>query len=153
MSIPAYTKTTWANSPDTSSPLSATNLQHIEDQVKAITDASVSGGASPTKLWTDTNTGNDDNPPAPKGINDGLVTNIIGRVKSISTGGYNTALYAPSGGSWVVLNKWFSQGPGVAVLCANSAAAVEDPMVVSGSAQILGALANNYGYAIVWRQS
>jgi len=38
MAISAYTKTTWANSPTTTSPVSAANLQHIEDQVKDITD-------------------------------------------------------------------------------------------------------------------
>jgi len=48
----AYTKTTWANSPSTSSPLSAANLQHIEDFVQELSD--------------DKYTGNGGQPPAPK---------------------------------------------------------------------------------------
>lgn len=66
MAISAYTKTAWANSPATTSAVGAANLQHIEDQVKDITDAAVSGGASPTKIWTSTNDGNGGQPPAPK---------------------------------------------------------------------------------------
>jgi len=49
MAISAYTKTTWANSPATTSQLNAANLQHLEDQVKDITDACL----TPT-AWTPT---------------------------------------------------------------------------------------------------
>jgi len=49
MAIGAYTKTTWANSPATTSPVSTANLQHIEDQVKDITDAALTEGT-----WTPT---------------------------------------------------------------------------------------------------
>jgi len=49
MAIGAYTKTTWANSPATTSPVSAPNLQHIEDQVKDITDSALTIGT-----WTPT---------------------------------------------------------------------------------------------------
>ena len=66
MAISAYTKTTWAKSPSTTSAISAPNLQHLEDQVKDITDAAVSGGASPTKIWTSTNDGNGGVAPSPK---------------------------------------------------------------------------------------
>lgn len=62
--IGAYTNPTWV---DGSAPaLSASNLQALTDQVKNITDAAVSGGASPTKIWTSTNDGNSGTAPAPK---------------------------------------------------------------------------------------
>jgi hypothetical protein len=64
MAIGAYTNPTWANGGTPA--INAANLQAATDQIKNITDAAVSGGASPTKIWTSTNDGNAGQPPAPK---------------------------------------------------------------------------------------
>jgi len=108
MAISAFTKTTWANSPSTSSPVSAANLQHIEDQVKDITDAAVSGGASPTKLWSDTNDGNLGQPPMPR-VTSGTPaggTDGPGKLYTGQVTGTNTLYYSGSTdktGTWLLI--------------------------------------------------
>jgi hypothetical protein len=62
--IGAYTNPAWVNG--TAPAINTTNLQLLTDQVKNITDAAVSGGAAPTKIWTSTNDDNGGQPPAPK---------------------------------------------------------------------------------------
>ena len=37
--VTPYEKTTWVNTPSTSSPIDASNLNHIEQGIKAVTDA------------------------------------------------------------------------------------------------------------------
>ena len=64
MAIGSYTKTTYVNG---SAPaINATNLNNAENQIKEITDAAVSGGANPTKIWTSSNDGNGGQQPSPK---------------------------------------------------------------------------------------
>jgi len=97
MAIGAYTKTTWADSPSTTSPMSDANLQHLEDQVKNITDAAVSGGADPTKIWTSTNDGNAGKAPMPK------TTKIEG---ALLQNAYHTVTLPASGGGCYLVWAW-----------------------------------------------
>lgn len=151
MAIGAYTKTTWANSPSTSSPLSAANLQHIEDQVKDITDAAVSGGASPTKIWTSTNDGNGGQPPAPKPFNDGPAytagTYTPGRVLYASLVGDGSTPYYYSGlqnktGTWEMTRKRWNTSTGAFV----------DEIVEIGSGSYSSAAPSGYTFTFVCRR-
>lgn len=89
--IGAYTNPTWV---DGSAPaLSASNLQALTDQVKNITDAAVSGGASPTKIWTSTNDGNAGKQPAPKYQQSTLTPGFFEVIDLASGASYDTTIY------------------------------------------------------------
>jgi hypothetical protein len=99
MAIGAYTNPTWANGGTPA--INSANLQAATDQIKNITDAAVSGGASPTKIWTSTNDGNGGQPPAPKPTGSAGIGNWVDCTRYI--GGSSGAV-----GSWA--NIIFSSG-------------------------------------------
>jgi hypothetical protein len=104
MAIGAYTNPTWANGGTPA--INAANLQATTDQIKNITDAAVSGGASPTKIWTSTNDGNGGQPPAPKP--NAVSAATPGYVQEISTTtngqyyGNGTTTAGGASASWMV---------------------------------------------------
>jgi hypothetical protein len=118
MAIGAYTNPDWANGGTPA--INSANLQAATDQIKNITDAAVSGGASPTKIWTSTNDGNGGQPPAPKPLT-GATTNI-GAWRAFGSryaGGSSTGIP----GTWAVF--WWA-----------SSFQIQDAVVVAGSTDL-----------------
>lgn len=115
MAIGDYTKTTYVNG---SAPaLNATNLNNAENQIKEITDAAVSGGANPTKIWTSSNDGNGGQPPSPKETTGDTPGKFV-HIDSLA----GNAFAMPAGGTWayayisydVTTGSYYSYGAGIA---------------------------------------
>jgi hypothetical protein len=140
MAIGAYTNPDWANGGTPA--INSANLQAATDQIKNITDAAVSGGASPTKIWTSTNDGNGGQPPAPKPR--AATDSDIGQFKSVQTA-TNNAGVAPAGGVWAWFGGYYTTATNVALYTTGG--------VIAGGGTYLAANVTYGTFAILWRVS